>query len=301
MRDGLNLRHLTFFKAVAETSSFTAAAERCGVSQPGLSAAIKEFEADLGVRLFDRDTRNVGLTKAGEALLPLVEVTLANAAIASRDIRERVTSGRTNIRIASVSSITSFLLPHALALDGEMADTRIEISDVQNFEVTERVMSGNADIGIGLGPFDATVFEADFLFSDQLTAVVSQTHPLAQMRELTWSEVGLEKIVAYREGSHVYQMIETTLATQGILFAPQATYHFRQSLFGVALSGQAITILPSLSLNRTMPPGLVEIPIADPIVSRQYFIVSRRHRAMTGEARRLRRFLLEQLTRSADF
>lgn len=296
MQFRLNLRRLLFFKALAETSSFTAAAQRCGVSQPGLSAAIRELEEELGVRLFQRDTRNVRLTADGEALLPLVEVTLNNAEQAAKDISDLMQAKRNNVRIAAVSSITSFLLPAVLAeFESDHPQVNIEVIDAENNEVTDRVYDGRSDIGVGLGPFDLGSFEPTFLFSDRLAAVVAESHRLAIYREVTWAEVGLEPIVCYHYSSHVYDMIDQTLASQGIRFVPRGTFSFRQSLFGWALSGGAVTILPSLSLSRTMPPGLVQVPLTSPVVSRQYFVFTRRRKAMSKHAEALREHLCTRL------
>lgn len=297
MQNWLNLRRLSFFQALAETSSFTTAAQMCGVSQPGLSAAIRDFEDELGVRLFQRDTRNVRLTAHGEALLPLVEVALNNAARTDSDIRDLVKAKRNNVRIAAVSSITSFLLPASVAqFEKAHPSVHVEMLDVENPRVTQWVQDGRVDLGVGLGPFDLSVFEPIFLFSDRLVAVVAGSHRLARLVEVNWAEVGLEPIVCYQPASHVYQMIDRTLAAHGIRFEPRGTFSYRQTLFGWALDGDVVTILPSLSLDQTLPPGLVQVPLSGPTVSRQYFIVSRKHQHLTEHAMNLQAHLRSQLT-----
>lgn len=267
------------------------------MSQPGLSAAIREFEEELGVRLFQRDTRNVRLTADGEALLPLVEVTLNNATQSAKDIHDLVKLKRNNVRIAAVSSMTSFLLPSVLSEFQRIhPHVHIEVIDDENNEVTDQVYDGRADIGLGLGPFDGGSFEPTFLFSDQLSVVVSENHPLAACRQVSWAEVGVEPIVCYHRTSHVYQMIDQTLASQGIRFTPRGTFSFRQSLFGWALSGSAVTILPSLSLTQTMPPGLIHIPLTSPTVSRQYFVFTKKRKAVTYHTEALREHLCARLS-----
>lgn len=75
----MELRHLRYFVTIAEEQSFTRAAERLWIAQPGLSTQIRKLEAELGVRLFERHTRGVDLTEAGELLLGRARTTLAAA------------------------------------------------------------------------------------------------------------------------------------------------------------------------------------------------------------------------------
>ena len=75
----MELRHLRNFVAIAEERSFTRAAERLWVAQPGLSVQVKRLERELGVRLFDRHTRGVDLTDAGELFLERARIAVAAA------------------------------------------------------------------------------------------------------------------------------------------------------------------------------------------------------------------------------
>jgi len=75
----MELRHLRYFVAIAEERSFTRAAERLWVAQPGLSTQIRRLEAELGIQLFERHTRGVDLTVAGELFLDRARTALAAA------------------------------------------------------------------------------------------------------------------------------------------------------------------------------------------------------------------------------
>jgi DNA-binding transcriptional LysR family regulator len=101
----MEIRHLRYFVAIAEERSFTRAAERLWVAQPGLSTQIRRLEAELGVRLFERHTRGVDLTQAGELLLERARIALAAvdaAAATGRDLESGVV-GSIRLGIASAA------------------------------------------------------------------------------------------------------------------------------------------------------------------------------------------------------
>jgi DNA-binding transcriptional LysR family regulator len=99
----LELRHLRYFVAIAEEESFSRAAERVWIAQPGLSAQIRRLEAELGVKLFERHTRGVRLTQAGEVFLERARVALAaaeTAAATGHDLEAGVV-GRVRLGLAT--------------------------------------------------------------------------------------------------------------------------------------------------------------------------------------------------------
>src|SRR4051794_23526775 len=110
----MELRHLRYYVAIAEERSFTRAAERLWIAQPGLSSQIRRLESELGVKLFERHTRGVDLTAAGEVFLQRARAVLAAAEAAQsvgRDIHEgRVGSIRLGIGAVMGWSLVSSLL-----------------------------------------------------------------------------------------------------------------------------------------------------------------------------------------------
>src|SRR4029079_13639663 len=101
----MELRHLRYFVAIAEEGSFTRAAERLWVAQPGLSTQVRRLESELGVRLLERHSRGVDLTGAGELFLERARAVLAAADVAlstGRDLGEGLVG---SVRVGIVAGV----------------------------------------------------------------------------------------------------------------------------------------------------------------------------------------------------
>jgi LysR family carnitine catabolism transcriptional activator len=289
------LRHLTFFKAVADTGSFTAAALHCNVAQPTLSAAISQFEEELGAQLFERTTRRVTLTRFGRSLLPLADVMLANVELAARDVEALVELERQTVRIAAVPSLTNQKLPLILRRFAERYQgVRVTVYDVPNDQLARLVRDGKADLGVGLSPFDPDVFEQKPLFDDRLVVVCGKHHRFYSESEVPWSALRSEAIATFGPSSNVYRCADKAFSELGMPFRPE-TYNYRLSVLGMAANDLAVAILPSFSLGETMFPGLRQVPLVEPVVTRQYNLIQRKGRRLLLPARLLAESIIGEL------
>lgn len=274
----MNFRHLAYFKALAETSSFTAAAKECGVSQPGLSSGIRELEEDLGVRLFYRNTRMVSLTAKGSELLPLITVALVNAGRAERDIRDLANNRHRPVRVAAAPAITGYLLPLALKRLASV-DTNIDvlIMDAPDDEIADLVQEGHADLGLGSGHFDGEIFHRKSVFSVSLSVVLAKIHPLANRDEIRWRDIVAETIAVHESERSLQQMISKTVSASFV------SYAYRETMLGMAACGQAIIVTPEISVQQMLSPELELISLIEPKVNIEYYIVYKGEVALKAE------------------
>lgn len=111
----MELHQLRYFCAIAETGSFSRAAQQSHVSQPSLSQQIQKLENELGARLFDRLGRTVRLTELGSAFLPRARAVLRDVEAARSDVVERKTAVSGPLRIGVIPTIGPYFLPSVLA------------------------------------------------------------------------------------------------------------------------------------------------------------------------------------------
>ncbi|MET9259544.1 LysR substrate-binding domain-containing protein [Amycolatopsis sp. NPDC004079] len=197
----MELRHLTGFVAVAEELHFGRAAARLHMSQSPLSQQIRRLEHDLGVELFDRNTRTVQLTAAGRIFLDHARKVLASAKVAQRAARAagRGEIGEVSLGFAGTSS--AVLLPLlAKAVAVELPGVELSLHGPHySAETVSRVGAGVLDMGFATVP-SARGLHTRLVRQDRLMLAVSTTHSLSARKSVRLEELAGERFVAFPSG-----------------------------------------------------------------------------------------------------
>lgn len=182
-------RQLRYFVAVAEELHFGRAAERLGMAQPPLSRAIRQLEAQLGVQLFARSTRNVALTNAGAVFLRDARTALDAVTAASRRAR-RAGQPLTTLRLALKADIDGGLLPRILeAYSGVDRALQVDLELGRFGEQAQALRDGRADVGLLSHPFDTLGLDYEPLFTEPYLIALSSADPLASRRRLALADL----------------------------------------------------------------------------------------------------------------
>jgi LysR family cyn operon transcriptional activator len=186
----MELRHLRYFAALAETLHFTRAADRTHVTQSTLSHQIKQLEEELGVNLFDRIGKRVVITEAGDTLLAQILPALKQIDMAVTALNSQPGSVAGTLRVGATYSFNTRLVPQCIAsfLSRNPA-IRVTAEELSQAKIVERLESGDLDLGIAYRPTEDHDLWFEPLYNEEMVLVVASAHPLAKRRKVRMIEL----------------------------------------------------------------------------------------------------------------
>jgi DNA-binding transcriptional LysR family regulator len=260
----VELQQLRYVVAVAETSSFTRAAERCIVVQSALSHQIARLERELGARLFDRTSRRVRLTSAGEAFLPAARQCLAAAEHAAAEVAAAVGEVRGRLTVGVIPTVAAVDIPRALHdFHRRHPPVRIGLRVGTSGGLVEQVRTGAVEVAfLGLPLTDSPRgVEARELARDRLVAVVAPGHPLADRDEVDLRGLSSEVFVDFPVGSAGRAQSDQAFARSGI--TREVAFEVTAGDFMARLIQQGLCVALLASRYTPQLSGVVTIPVTD--------------------------------------
>jgi LysR family carnitine catabolism transcriptional activator len=270
----ISLRQLRFFVTLAQTGHFSRAADEMAISQPALSAGIRQIESHLGLRLFDRTTHRVALTEAGTALLPHAQRLLTTADNAFIDMREVASRETSTVRIGAIPSAMAAVAGVLSDLAGEMPTVSSHLHDGKSDDLIKGLRKGAYDMVVTVPAGPEPDLGAMPLFDDEMLLVARTDHPLAARDRLAWRALVGQEIVHFAGGS-IGDLASAALQQNGLV--PSSRYRVDQvdSLYGLVLSGLAVGVMPRLYTRGSRDERLSLTPLERPTVRRRLKLLHR--------------------------
>jgi DNA-binding transcriptional LysR family regulator len=270
----ITLKQIEAFLAVADGGNFSRAAARLQSAQPAVSQAVKELEAILGVRLFDRTTRRVELTDAGREFQASAEKIVEDLGHAITNLNALAERRRGRIRIAAPPLLAAAVLPEAIAeFRREAPGVSVDLIDANTDEIIESVRSGRAECGLGTFPPGGDQIERLPLARDELMLFCHADAPLATSDRVEWADLAGEPLVTLTRGSGIRLLTEVGFETAGIGLVP--SYEVSHVTTAVALveAGLGVAVLPTYALTAARNGALAGRPLVAPTMSREIQLV----------------------------
>jgi len=281
----MELRHLRYFVAVAEELHFRRAAERLHVAQPAVSEQVRKLEAELGVRLLDRDHRSVSLTDAGAAMLDEARQVLVQADVAQRAARQASDRAAGRLRVGYLPDALPLSVPRLLRRFSIMApDARISFETGGARHLLECVREGRIDVALTCLPAPISGLRVVRIGEEGTVAAVPEGHPCSGEEEISLG--GLERTPLVQLGRPInpafYDAVLGACAAAGI--APALieieSPTIEQVLLAVA-AGAGIALLPASTASRFASAGVRFRPLAPPSPVCEVALVARTEPSVT--------------------
>ncbi|MEN3121528.1 LysR substrate-binding domain-containing protein [Janibacter sp. LM] len=247
----MELKHLRAFLIVAEELHFSRAAERLHMAQPPLSHLIKQLEADLGCMLFERTTRRVRLTSAGEVYREHVEVALADLDRAREAALMALGGDRGRIVVGLTGITTGLLLPqlaraYRLRYPNVQLDLRPEPFSGAN---EEALLDRRIDVAFLRHRVSTSALTGRLIAKEALVAAVPAHHPLAQASNISIADLADENFVAYPPGQGS--------SLRGVFFSACSDAGFRPRIIQEVKDTQMMASLVSAEVGVAVLPDSV--------------------------------------------
>jgi DNA-binding transcriptional LysR family regulator len=285
----LSFRQLRAFVAVAEETSMTRAAARLSLTPSALSMLIRAMEDELGVKLFERTTRKLVLTEAGQGLLPVVKDVFqrldagVQSVLRTQQVKESV------LTLATSPLMAASFVPKAMAGFRELHPAvKIRLLDAPVDTLPDLVRTGAVDMVICTASDEISDLHQELLYVDRLMLVCHRDHVLAQSKEVSWEELINEPLVLMQQGSGLRTLADRALAKWSKNLTPAHEVSHVATALGLVEAGEGVSVLPSYAIARSQPrlntPNIVTIPIVSPVVKRRVVALARSSEALTKTA-----------------
>jgi len=247
----MELHQLRYFCAVADTGSFSRAAEHSHVSQPSLSQQILKLESELGARLFDRLGRSVRLTEIGKTFLPRARAVLRELEAARGDVVESKDSISGQVAVGVIPTVAPYFLPQVLAsFSRQFSESTVTVIEEITPILLERLRAGTIDIAVLALPVRGTEFDALPLLTEPLFAALPKKHLLARRSTVALRDLRKEPFLLLRDG-HCFRE-NAVAACDRARVSPQVIFESGQfsSLLGLVGAGMGISLVPAMAVDR---------------------------------------------------
>lgn len=291
-----SLKQLRVFVAIARHGSFSRAGEAIGLTQSAVSHSVKELEAEVGVRLLDRTTREVALTDAGLRLANRVERLLDELQAALLDARSFGVQRSGTVRGATSQTISAHLMPQCIAAgEREYPEIRIMLRDQAQQQVLHSVRNAEVDFGIVVDPVQAVDLECEAVLHEPFLLLCRDDHPFAEQQEVRWSALNGCRLVLQDYASGSRPLIDSALRQQGVEAQVVQEIGHPATLFPMVAEGIGISIFPALALP--LPEGgRLRVRRLVPEINRALMLVRRKNRSLTPAAEAVWQVARQQAT-----
>lgn len=262
----MNLRQMEVFHAIMRTGSVTAAARELHVTQPAVSAVLKNCEEQLGLKLFEREAGRLRPTREAEAIFPdivgvfgqLDEVTALTQDLADGRVGK--------LRIAGSFPIANSYLVQAVGqFLSERPKVEIDLQSLTSPQVVDHVVSREVELGVVYGPVANPEVETEVLLRSSIACVMRENHPLARKKKVSIKDLRDHALITYLPQTILRNRVDAALSEAGVL--PDFKVQVAISITGIMLAyhDAGVALVEPFLIDTLGLTGMIARPLNPPI------------------------------------
>lgn len=290
---GLNLDHLRTFAQVVELGSFSAAAERGGVTQPAVSLQIRQLERRFGVKLVERIGRRAGPTAAGLELLTHIHVIDAALAQAEQAMSAHASQVSGRIRLGTGATACTYLLPSVLAdLRRRFPALDIVASTGNTSDMLRGLENNTLDMALVTLPAPGRMFQVNPMMEDEFVAIFPARESGAIPDVVTPQSLAGLPLVLFEPGARTRRLVDDWFEAAGVAAKPVMELGSTEAMKEIVAAGLGCAVLPKLAVSGAGQRAALAVRSLTPRLSRDLAIVLRRDKPLSRGLRHLQEALL---------
>lgn len=290
----ISLKQMRAFVTVAHAGSFTRAAEQLYITQSALSSLIRNLEAELSLRLFDRTTRRLALTDEGQALLKSLERLLRDLDQIKLDLRDINALRRGRVRIGTTPLLASSFMTMAVqSFCDRYPGIKVQIVDDTPSQLLNGLHEGEIDLLVTTLEGNNAALHSTVLLSDAMVLVCPGRHRFAQQAGVLWAEMAQEPVIALRKGSGLRAITEEVLESVGHDLKPAQEVNHVSTAIAMVAAGMGIAALPAYSVSFGEAPPVRAIPLVGPVVERHVSLSMLKDRTPSAASKAMHEHLIQ--------
>ncbi|KAB2797914.1 LysR family transcriptional regulator [Brucella anthropi] len=283
-----DLTDLRLFLAVADTGSITHGAAEVGLSLPAASERLRDMEASGQVSLLERGRRGVALTEAGEALVHHARAVMWQMADLHSELGSHAKAMRTAIRVAAnTATVTEYLPAKLAAWMAKNPRIDVELKERQSSDIARAILRGFVEIGILSDAVETAGLELVPFAIDQLVLITARSHPLAEHKRVSFSDILQEQFIGLSAGA-LQEHLEIQATRLGGRLKIRTKLRTFEGVGNMVAASVGVAIIPQTAarrLRKTLP--IATVAISDAWARRNLAIAVQSLEELTTPARSL--------------
>jgi len=277
----MTLRHFKIFVAVCDTMNMTSAAEKLFVSQSAISQAISELEKHYDIKLFERLSRKLFLTQAGQKLLSYARHIIRMNEEVENDMKSLIQNG--SIRLGASVTIAAHVLPK-LVSQFKRTNSRVdvEIWEDNTEKIEKMILRDQIDIGLIEGETSSPDMINRPFMDDELVLICGVNHRFAACPSIEPKELEKEEFIIREQGSGTRKTFEDKMSANNLMWKAMWTCNNADSIKMAVIEGLGVSVISKRAVHHEVMAGMLhEKPICGIEFKRKFKVIYHKNKYLT--------------------